>query len=205
MRVCTFRLRRETPEKARVGLIIGKGVAEATGSITMQELLDEGPSAWRAMEAGSRIRDLHDLVLHAPLPRPKKILATIVNTKGMLGGSDIAMERPRIDMKAPSAVIAPNQRIMSPPSGVRPEIELAAIIGRRASRVDLRGAKRSIFGYTVLNDVTSPRDSREDAYEAYRRDPVTGEIRKVNLRGPLFRSKNHDTFLSHGSMDSHSR
>ena len=141
---------------------------------------------------------MEDITLLAPVPRPGKILAAIVNTRGMLGGRDVTLERPRIDMKAPSTVVGPGVEIRGPRVGIRPEVELAAIVGRRISRATLAEARSSIFGYTVLNDITAPADSREDAYEAYRRDKKTGEIKKSTLRGPLFRSKNHDTFCPMG-------
>jgi 2-keto-4-pentenoate hydratase/2-oxohepta-3-ene-1,7-dioic acid hydratase in catechol pathway len=146
MRVCTFRLPGELQEGARVGMFTENGVAEVHEKLTMQELLDKGPRAWKGLRAGSKLRDPRRLVLHAPLPRPRKILAAIVNTKAMLGGADVTMERPRIDMKAPSSVIAPDQRILAPPSGVRPEVELAAIIGRIVSRANVSESKKSIFG-----------------------------------------------------------
>jgi 2-keto-4-pentenoate hydratase/2-oxohepta-3-ene-1,7-dioic acid hydratase in catechol pathway len=141
--------------------------------------------------------DIGQVVLDAPVPRPGKILATIVNTRGMLGG-DVTLDRPRIDMKAPSAVIGPGEKIRASPTGIRPEVELAAVVGKKMAGASIKEAKESIFGYTVLNDVTSPSDSRDDAYEAYRRDKKTGEVRKTTLRGPLFRSKNHDTFCPMG-------
>jgi len=37
-----------------------------------------------------------------------------------------------------------------------------------------------------------------DAYEAFRREPRTGSIERKTMRGPLFRSKNHDTFCPMG-------
>jgi len=200
MKVCTFRLRGEPEGKGRVGIVNERRhVAEVKPVLTMQELLDAGPRAWRrALESSGEEVSQRDVVLMAPIPRPGKIVAAIVNTKAMLGGRDISLDRPRVDMKAPSAVVGPNETIESRGSDIRPEVELAAIVGRRASSVSVASAKRAIFGYTVLNDVTAPRDSRADAYEAYRRNPDSGELRKVTLRGPLFRSKNHDTFCPMG-------
>jgi len=116
----------------------------------------------------------------------------------MLGGSDLTLDRPRIDMKAPSTVIGPHEEIRAPIRGIRPEVELAAVVGKRMRRTKEEEAGDCLFGYTILNDVTTPSDSRDDAYEAYRRDRGTGEIRKGTLRGPLFRSKNHDTFCPMG-------
>ncbi|MDA4125021.1 MAG: fumarylacetoacetate hydrolase family protein [Thaumarchaeota archaeon] len=137
-------------------------------------------------------------MLSAPLPRPGKIITTIVNTEGMLGGRDVRLGRPRLDMKAPSTVIGPGEAILAPKSGVRPEVELAAVVGARIAKATSLQAGKAIMGFTVLNDVTAPSDSREDAYEAYRRDQRTGRIEKKTLRGPLFRSKNHDTFCPIG-------
>lgn len=133
-----------------------------------------------------------------PVGRPGKIVAAIVNTIGMLGGPEVRLERPRLDMKAPNSVTGPGEAIVAPESGIRPEVELAAVIGERISRVSPGEARRRILGYTILNDVTAPKDSKEDAYEAYRRDPSTGVISRRTLRGPLFRSKNHDTFCPIG-------
>jgi 2-keto-4-pentenoate hydratase/2-oxohepta-3-ene-1,7-dioic acid hydratase in catechol pathway len=101
-------------------------------------------------------------------------------------------------MKAPSIVTGQGERILAPKGGIRPEVELAAVIGRETSTVTPVEARRAIYGYTILNDVTAPSDSKEDAYEAYRRDKVTGTIKKSILRGPLFRSKNHNTFCPMG-------
>jgi 2-keto-4-pentenoate hydratase/2-oxohepta-3-ene-1,7-dioic acid hydratase in catechol pathway len=200
MKVCTFRRRSEPESKGRVGIVTERGhVVETNQRLTMHELLNAGPRALQGLlESSGAGVSQRDVVLMAPVPRPGKILAAIVNTRAMLGGRDISLDRPRIDMKAPSAVIGPNETIESRGSDIRPEVELAAVIGRRASRVGVDSAKRAIFGYTVLNDVTAPKDSRADAYEAYRRSPESGELKKVTLRGPLFRSKNHDTFCPMG-------
>ncbi len=158
----------------------------------------ESQTDLQGLEVKGSGHEWEGIVLHAPIPRPGKIVATIVNTRGMLGGIDVELDRPRLDMKAPSTVIGPGETIQAPPSGIRPEVELAAIVGKRISKASTDAAARAIFGYTVLNDVTAPSDSRGDAYEAYRRDRTTGEIRRTTLRGPLFRSKNHDTFCPMG-------
>jgi len=196
MRLCTFTVRREGSARRRMGIVRNSKVFELDKRTTMIEMIVSGGDV-DALEARGQGHDLAEVVLSAPIPRPGKILATIVNTRGMLGG-DISMDRPRIDMKAPSAVIGPGEKIRAPPTGVRPEVELAAVVGRRLSRASIKEAKESLFGYTILNDVTAPTDSRDDAYEAYRRDKKTGEVRKTTLRGPLFRSKNHDTFCPLG-------
>ena len=180
----------------RLGLIRNSRVFDLTKRTSMIDMIASGGDI-DGLEVRGRGYDLEEVVLRAPIQRPGKILATIVNTRGMLGGN-VSLDRPRMDMKAPSSIIGPGDEIRAPPIGIRPEVELAAVVGRKISKATTKEAKESIFGYTVLNDVTAPSDSRDDAYEAFRRDKRTGEIRKTTLRGPLFRSKNHDTFCPLG-------
>jgi 2-keto-4-pentenoate hydratase/2-oxohepta-3-ene-1,7-dioic acid hydratase in catechol pathway len=197
MRLCSFSLPGEDIDTRRVGLVDGAKVFQLAEMTDMMELLRQGAS--RAdLEPSGDGHEIGSLSIHAPIWRPGKILGTIVNTQAMLGGSDIRLDRPRVDMKAPSTVVGPGTAIRAPAAGIRPEVELAAIVGRKLSKASKKEALEGIFGYAILNDVTSPRDAKEDAYEAYRRDRTTGEIRKTMLRGPLFRSKNHDTFCPMG-------
>lgn len=177
--------------------MIDSRVFELEKRPTLMQLLESGRDLHSVQTTGSG-HELDGVELTAPVPRPGKILATIVNTQGMLGGRDISLDRPRLDMKAPSAVIGPGERILAPPTGIRPEVELAAVVGKRIARMGREQAKDRMAGYTILNDVTTPIDSKEDAYEAYRRDKTTGKIGKATMRGPLFRSKNHDTFCPTG-------
>ena len=193
MRLCSFVPR---GGEARLGVVVEGKIHEATPRTTMTRFLESGANGG-AIGIGESVRT-ENVELQAPVPRPGKIVAAIVNTRGMLGGKDLGLKHPRLDMKAPSCVVGPGALVMSAESGVRPEVELAAVIGKRISGGDKTEATESIFGYTVLNDVTAPKDSREDAYEAYRRDRQSGEIRRALLRGPLFRSKNHDTFCPMG-------
>lgn len=197
MRLCSFFVKGEKPERERAGMVEDSKVFELERRTTVLSLLESGDDLGSVRTLGSG-HELSEVQLGAPIARPGKILATIVNTQGMLGGKDVSLDRPRLDMKAPSAVIGPGEPILASPTGIRPEVELAAVVGRRMKRVSTKQAEESIAGFTVLNDVTAPIDSREDAYEAYRRDKTTGKIAKSVMRGPLFRSKNHDTFCPMG-------
>ncbi len=198
MRFCTFRGRREGRDAGRLGIVEGGKVFEAKGAADLLRLLESGSGRGVIADRERGSYPISEVALGPPVPRPGKIVAAIVNTQGMLGGEDVGLDRPRLDMKAPSAVIGPGEEIESPLSGIRPEVELAAVLGERISRATPAQARKAIFGYTVLNDVTAPKDSKDDAYEAYRRDKETGKIRKATMRGPLFRSKNHDTFCPMG-------
>ena len=197
MRLCSFFVQGEPPGSARVGVVEDNRVYELTMRTTMAALLESSLVPQRLEKAGGG-HPLGGVKLLAPVPRPGKIVAAIVNTRGMLGGQDVSLEWPRLDMKAPSTVIGGGSVIVAPQTGVRPEVELAAVVGKRIVRATAGEAGESIAGYTIVNDVTSPVDSRQDAYEAYRRDKATGRIGRTKMRGPLFRSKNHDTFCPMG-------
>ncbi|MDG6985389.1 MAG: fumarylacetoacetate hydrolase family protein [Nitrososphaerota archaeon] len=197
MRFCVFTPRGEGHRGPRVGVVKGEAVHTVKAAESISELLRQEVDLTDVRLEGASY-DVSSVGLLAPVPRPGKILATIVNTQAMLGGEDVHLDRPRVDMKVPSAVIGPGDEILAPRTGVRPEVELAAIVGKKLTSASEREASDGIAGYTVLNDVTAPSDSRDDAYEAYRRDRSTGAIRKSLMRGPLFRSKNHDTFCPMG-------
>ena len=197
MRLCSFNGRGEGRGSLRAGVVLDSRVYELEEKRTMVQLLESGRDLREVRTVGGG-HQLDGVELAAPVPRPGKIVAAIVNTQAMLGGRDVGLEWPRLDMKAPSSVIGPGETVSAPRTGIRPEVELAAVVGKRMTRTSTEQAEASIAGYTILNDVTSPVDSKEDAYEAYRRDRETGKIAKATMRGPLFRSKNHDTFCPMG-------
>ncbi len=64
---------------------------------------------------------------------------------------------PRIFLKAPSALVGPDERIEIPPRTTRVdhEAELGVVIGRRCRRVSAADALDYVFGYTCVNDVTA--------------------------------------------------
>ena len=222
-RFCTFLPKQGSREasKPHVGLVHEERIVLDLTSWSLERATNESPKITDMIEfiehsettqtefeefifesAGGRsIRFTYavdEVEIKAPIPRPKSIVAILVNSQGMLGGVDIKLTHPRLFMKASSVVIGPGETILAPPSGLRPEVELGIVVGRRIQKLDPDAAEKCIFGYTIFNDVTAPLDSKEDAYPAYRRDATTGELRKTTLRGPLFRSKNHDTFAPMG-------
>jgi len=74
-------------------------------------------------------------------------------------------ECPLLFMKAPSAVIGPDQDIVYPPywtTQVDYEGELAIVIGKTAKNVPASQALGYVFGYTCLNDVTARDLQRKD-------------------------------------------
>jgi 2-keto-4-pentenoate hydratase/2-oxohepta-3-ene-1,7-dioic acid hydratase in catechol pathway len=105
-----------------------------------------------AVEPAGRVK------LCAPLSRPGKIIGALDGNLalGTSGLEDSAA--PRLFLKAPSAVIGPEDEI-SLPAGARRVCfrgALAAVIGARTRNVAVATALDRVAGYCVANDVWSP-------------------------------------------------
>jgi 2-keto-4-pentenoate hydratase/2-oxohepta-3-ene-1,7-dioic acid hydratase in catechol pathway len=126
-----------------------------------------------------------DAVLKAPVLRPPKIVALGLNyALHAKEGNATVPKEPIIFMKAGSSVIGPGETILLPKGLGRMdhEVELAVIIGRRATAVKKKEALSYVAGYTILNDVTA-------------RELQTSDLEKKH---PWFRSKSYDTFTPLG-------
>lgn len=97
--------------------------------------------------------------LCAPVPRPGKIVGVARNYPSHAAerGGAPAGEQPVLFLKAPSAVIGPEDAIRLPrvAAHVDFEGELAAVIGARARDVAESEALACVAGYCVANDVTA--------------------------------------------------
>lgn len=116
-----------------------------------------------------------------PVPQTGKIICLGRNyaAHAKESGSEIPTE-PIIFVKTKSTVIGPEEKILLPEGvgRVDHEIELALVIGKRASRVSKGEAFNFVAGYTILNDVTARAMQQQD----------------IESRKPWYRSKNFDTF-----------
>jgi 2-keto-4-pentenoate hydratase/2-oxohepta-3-ene-1,7-dioic acid hydratase in catechol pathway len=102
-----------------------------------------------------------------PIRRPSKILGVAINN---VIGQRIAhrpFANPAFFFKPPSSLVGHGQPVVVHESyGVtHPEPELAVVIGRRAKDVADADALAHVFGYTIINDVTSPGLKSEDSIE----------------------------------------
>jgi acylpyruvate hydrolase len=115
----------------------------------------DGPDLDRA----GALRARRDVRLASPVPRPGKIVAVARNYRAHAAeqGETTPPEEPVIFLKAPSAVIGPEDDIVLPDAAkeVDYEGELAVVIGRRARRVAAADALDFVAGYTVANDVSA--------------------------------------------------
>lgn len=162
---------------------------------TILQLLEDGrfdPAEFRAVLKFLKQHklDAHygiskDALLKAPILRPPKIIALGRNyaLHAKEGNAPVPTE-PIIFMKVGSSVIGPNETILLPrgQGRVDHEIELAVVVGRRASAVKKKDAMGVIAGFTILNDITARELQSSD----------------LEQKHPWFRSKNFDTFAPIG-------
>ena len=93
--------------------------------------------------------------LGPPLTRPSKLICIGLNYKAHAEESGVELPpEPVIFFKAPSAIVGPNDNIVIPRNSEKTdwEVELAFVIGKRASYVDEANALDHVAGYVLHND-----------------------------------------------------
>lgn len=141
-----------------IGVKLATGVAPTSYS-DMLDFIQAGDTALAAARAaasqGDVLFDYHEL---APVPNPGKLLFSGVNYRSHLEENPGAIlpTYPQFFAKLPSSVIGPHEaiRLPAPTSQVDYEVELAVVIGKKASHTTLENALEHVFGYTVVNDVS---------------------------------------------------
>ncbi len=98
-----------------------------------------------------------DIRLGAPLPRPSKIICVGLNyaQHAAESGMDVPKE-PVLFFKSTTALIGPNDDVIMPKGSTKTdwEVELAIVIGKKASYVEEADAFEHIAGYVLHNDVS---------------------------------------------------
>ena len=96
-----------------------------------------------------------DARLGPPLCRPSKIVCVGLNYRDHAKESGMAVPtEPVLFMKATSAIVGPNDDVVIPRGSTKTdwEVELAIVIGKRASYVDKADAMQHVAGYVLHND-----------------------------------------------------
>jgi 2-keto-4-pentenoate hydratase/2-oxohepta-3-ene-1,7-dioic acid hydratase in catechol pathway len=125
--------------------------------VFVEECLDRYDAPDLAVEGA--LFDRRGVHLLAPIPRPGKIIGVARNYPDHareLGSAEFPQE-PVLFLKAPSAVIGPEEPIVLPRASqqVDYEGELAVVIGRAARDVHPDDALSHVVGYMPANDVTA--------------------------------------------------
>ncbi len=125
--------------------------------------------ARRAGSSGEGRVPLAQVRLTAPIPKPARNIFCVgknyrehaqeLQTAGLKGGDAEAIpELPIFFTKATSSVIGPGEPIpawLDPTNTTDYEGELAVVIGRGGRGIARANAMRHVYGYTIVNDVTS--------------------------------------------------
>jgi 2,4-diketo-3-deoxy-L-fuconate hydrolase len=93
----------------------------------------------------------------SPIARPSKIICIGLNYADHARETNAALpSEPIIFMKSTTALVGPNDNIIIPRNSVKTdwEVELAVVIGRKASYVEEADALAYIAGYALHNDVS---------------------------------------------------
>lgn len=98
-----------------------------------------------------------DARLGSPIARPSKIVCIGLNYADHARETNAPLpSEPIIFMKSTTSLVGPNDAIMIPKNSVKTdwEVELAVVIGKKASYVDEAEAADYIAGYVLHNDVS---------------------------------------------------
>jgi 2,4-didehydro-3-deoxy-L-rhamnonate hydrolase len=110
---------------------------------------------WIARDAASAPRVDPTVRLGPPIARPSKIVCIGLNFRDHAAESNMAIPaEPVLFFKATTALVGPNDPVVIPrhASKLDWEVELAVIIGRRASYVSVEEADEYVLGYALHND-----------------------------------------------------
>jgi 2-keto-4-pentenoate hydratase/2-oxohepta-3-ene-1,7-dioic acid hydratase in catechol pathway len=116
------------------------------------------PDERQRLQGAGAVLAQKDVVLHAPVPRPGKILCIGLNYKDHAEEQGAKLpERPLVFSKFATCVLAPGGTIVIPPGSKQTdyEAELAVVIGLRTRRVSREDAMQHVLGYTNFHDVSA--------------------------------------------------
>ena len=221
MRLASFRA--EDRERLGLGLDDGSLVdladaldlsegASSAAPADMIELIRAGPTMLqrvrRALEAceGADIRRFSggDIAWRAPVRTPSKIVCVALNNRALDKIKVRApTDHPAFFLKPSTALTGHGCPVrLRPAFGLtHPEPELAVIVGTELKDVPPEGVMAGVFGFTIMNDITSVGMREEDSFSVrfYRPDPAGGppvpDIGHTSYPG---RYKASDTFAPLG-------
>lgn len=111
--------------------------------------------------------DPHAVTWLPPVGRPGKMMGVAVNNKMGQSFAFRPFENPAFFFKPSSTLIGHKQSIVVKESYglTHPEPEMAVILGKRCKDVSEEDALSCVFGYSILNDVTSQALKENDSIE----------------------------------------
>jgi 2-keto-4-pentenoate hydratase/2-oxohepta-3-ene-1,7-dioic acid hydratase in catechol pathway len=164
---------------------------------TILALIEAGPEELNKVRkalggnlAGVRKIDLKNADWQAPVTRPSKIFGVAFNNQAL---TEIAHVKPTVPMfflKPPSALTGHNKPILigSDYGRTIPELELGVIIGKQGKNIPAAQARDYVFGYTIVNDVTST--GLKFQYDSIAIDMAPANVEPVHINWRRRRDEN---------------
>lgn len=112
---------------------------------------------WLSKEIDACPRVTENVRLGPPIARPSKIVCVGLNYAKHAKESGMQLPKePVLFFKSTSAICGPNDDVIIPKNSVKTdwEVELAVVIGKKASYVSEAQAMDYVVGYTIHNDVS---------------------------------------------------
>ena len=135
---------------------------------------DRDAAVQAAIATGPRIR-VADIAWLPPVRRPGKVLCVALNNSANPDRIMRGPDTPAMFVKPASSLIGSGRSIITKEKygRVHPEPELVVVIGKGGADIPVEEAYDHVFGYTIINDLTSPtmRDADTFHYRAIHPDP----------------------------------
>jgi 2-keto-4-pentenoate hydratase/2-oxohepta-3-ene-1,7-dioic acid hydratase in catechol pathway len=154
-------------------------VAPVPGYHDLAEVIEDPGRAGAASEAlrsGARWPEA-DARWLPPLRRPGKVLCVALNNSANPDRIMSGPSTPAMFVKPSSSLIGHRQpiRVREDYGRVHPEPELAVVVGTGGSDIPRAGALSHVFGYTIINDLTSPTMREADTFHYRAIHPGPGD------------------------------
>jgi len=147
--------------KEKIGVLINDkryDTSEFGGDYDEKFFENDGLNKLAAFVKNNNLPEVSDEVrLGCPLGRPSKIVCIGLNYVDHATETNATPPaEPVIFMKSTTAIVGPNDNIVIPKNSVKTdwEVELAVVIGKKASYVDEADAMDYVAGYVLHNDVS---------------------------------------------------
>jgi 2,4-didehydro-3-deoxy-L-rhamnonate hydrolase len=145
--------------KEKPGVIINDAWFDVSGYTTDYDenfFENNGLSALKTIISGKTLKEIpRDVRLGPPVAKPSKIICIGLNYSDHATESKMQLPpEPVIFFKATTAIVGPNDDLIIPKNSKKTdwEVELAVVIGKKASYVDEAVALNHVAGYLLHND-----------------------------------------------------
>lgn len=154
-------LRFGEPGKEKPGVLVNNDILDASsfgedfGETFFETNGLQRFSTWLKQNQGSLPKVKPGVRLGPPFTRPSKIICIGLNFAKHAAESNMPLPvEPIIFFKATTAITGPNDSVVIPPNSVKTdwEVELAVVIGKKASYVKESDALNYVAGYCLHND-----------------------------------------------------